>query len=42
MVQKQQSMTFNPYMAFYDLIVSEDNLLRRINDLIDFSLFMTN
>jgi transposase len=36
-IQKQQSMMFSPYMDLYKLIVPEDNLLRRINDLIEFS-----
>jgi hypothetical protein len=34
MIQNQQSVTFSPYMAIYDLIVPKDNLLRRINELI--------
>ena len=37
MIQKQQSMTFSPYMDLYNLIVPKDNLLRRINELVDFS-----
>lgn len=37
MIQKQQSMTFSPYMELYNLIVPKDNLLRRINELVDFS-----
>jgi hypothetical protein len=37
MIQNQQSVTFSPYMGIYDLIVPKDNLLRRINELIDFS-----
>ncbi|WP_374702655.1 IS1182 family transposase, partial [Bacillus sp. V33-4] len=37
MIQKQQSMMFSPYMELYNLIVPEDNMLRRINDLVDFS-----
>lgn len=37
MIQKQQSMTFSPYMDLYNLIVPKDNLLRRINELIDFT-----
>jgi hypothetical protein len=36
MIQNQQSMIFSPYMAIYDF-VPEDNLLRRINDLVGFS-----
>lgn len=37
MIQNQQSMIFSPYMAIYDLVVPQDNLLRKINDLVDFS-----
>lgn len=37
MIQNQQSMVFSPYMAIYDLVVPKDNLLRKINDLVDFS-----
>ncbi|WP_146812480.1 IS1182 family transposase [Aneurinibacillus danicus] len=37
MIQKQQSMVFSPYIELYDLIVPKDNMLRKINDLIDFS-----
>jgi transposase len=36
-IQKQQSMKSSPYMDLYNLIVPEDNMLRRINDPIDFS-----
>lgn len=37
MIQKQQSVIFSPYLDLYNLIVPEDNLLRRINNLVDFS-----
>jgi len=37
MLQKQESLPLSPYYGLYDLIVEEDNELRRINDLIDFS-----
>jgi hypothetical protein len=37
MIQKQQSMVISPFMAIYDLVVPKDNLLRQINELIDFS-----
>ena len=37
MIQNQQSMIFSPYMAIYDLVVPKDNLLRRFNDLVDFT-----
>lgn len=37
MIQKQQSMILSPYMKIYDLVVPKDNMLRQINDLVDFS-----
>lgn len=37
MIKNQQSIIFSPYMDIYDLVVPKDNLLRRINELIDFS-----
>jgi hypothetical protein len=37
MIPNQQSMSFSPYMALYDIIVPKDNMLRKINELIDFS-----
>lgn len=37
MIQEQQSMALSPYMELYNLIVPADNILRKINELIDFS-----
>lgn len=37
MIQKQQSMVFSPFTDLYQLVIPEGNLLRRINDLMDFS-----
>ncbi len=37
MLNQQQIISFSAYSGLYDLIVPKDNLLRRINDLIDFS-----
>jgi len=37
MFQPQISFTFSPYAALYDLIVPKDNMLRQINELVDFS-----
>ena len=36
MLVRQQKIQFSPYFSLYDLIVPQDNLLRKINDLIDF------
>lgn len=37
MLEKQQKLILSPYMGIYDLVVPKDNLLRKINELIDFS-----
>lgn len=37
MIPNQQSLNLSPYMAIYDVVVPKDNMLRKINDLIDFS-----
>lgn len=37
MLVQQQTMAFSEHSSLYDLIVPENNLLRKINDLIDFS-----
>lgn len=37
MLPLQQTFPFSDYSDLYDLIIPQDNLLRRINDLIDFS-----
>ncbi|WP_139193064.1 hypothetical protein, partial [Anaerobacillus alkalilacustris] len=37
MIPNQQAMSLSPYMALYDIIVPKDNMLRKINELIDFS-----
>src|SRR6201985_2656387 len=37
MLAQQQKIQFSAYSGLYDLIVPKDNLLRKINDLIDFT-----
>lgn len=36
MVEQQQKLILSPYMEIYDLVVSEDNILRQIKELVDF------
>lgn len=36
MLEQQQKLVLSPYMAIYNIVVSKDNLLRKINELIDF------
>ena len=37
MLPTQQTIQFSNYSDLYDLIIPHDNVLRRINDLVDFS-----
>ena len=37
MLLKQQKIQFSAHSTLYDLIVPKENILRKINDLIDFS-----
>lgn len=37
MVKQQQTMILSAYAGIYDLVVPKDNILRKINELIDFS-----
>ncbi|MCE5171356.1 IS5/IS1182 family transposase, partial [Paenibacillus profundus] len=36
MLPKQQSFILSPYMELYNLVVPKDNLLRRMDELVDF------
>ena len=35
--QRQQTKTLSPFMELYSLIIPHDNMLRQINELVDFS-----
>ena len=37
MIQQQQTMILSPFLNIYDLVVPKDNMLRKINELVDFS-----
>ncbi|HVI39831.1 MAG TPA: IS1182 family transposase [Anaerovoracaceae bacterium] len=37
MIQNQATMKLSPYMALYDVVIPKDNILRKINELVDFS-----
>lgn len=37
MIQQQQTLKLSPYIDLYNLIIPKDNMLRQINDLVDFS-----
>ena len=40
MIANQETLNLSPYMAIYDLVVPQDNMLRQINDLVDFSFVL--
>ncbi|MNW51946.1 Transposase DDE domain protein [compost metagenome] len=37
MIRQQQTLVLSPYMALYDIVVPKDNMLRQINELVDFT-----
>lgn len=40
MISKQDEFNLSPYSALYELVVPHDNLLRQINELVDFSFVL--
>ena len=36
MIQQQQSIILSPYIELYTLIIPKNNMLRQINELVDF------
>ena len=40
MISTQESLQLSPYMAIYDLVVPKDNMLRQINELVDFTFIL--
>ncbi|MCT6940963.1 MAG: transposase, partial [Metasolibacillus sp.] len=40
MISNQQSLNLSPFMAIYNLVVPKDNMLRQINDLVDFTFIL--
>jgi len=39
-ISKQETFLLSPYMAIYDLVVPKDNMLRQMNELVDFSFIL--
>lgn len=37
MIRQQQTLVLSPYVALYDIVVPKDNMLRQINELVDFA-----
>ncbi|MGG4268257.1 transposase, partial [Peribacillus simplex] len=40
MISNQQSLNLSPFMSIYDIVVPKDNMLRQINELVDFSFIL--
>lgn len=40
MISNQETLNLSPYIAIYDIFVPKDNMLRQINELVDFSLIL--
>lgn len=40
MISNQESLNLSPFMAIYDIVVPKDNMLRQINELVDFSFIL--
>jgi transposase len=40
MISNQETLILSPFMAIYDIVVPKDNMLRQINELVDFSFIL--
>jgi transposase len=40
MISNQESFNLSPFIAIYDLVIPKDNMLRQINELVDFSFIL--
>jgi IS5 family transposase len=40
MISNQETLNLSPYLAIYDMVVPKDNMLRQINELVDFSFIL--
>ncbi|WP_285398202.1 IS1182 family transposase [Lysinibacillus sp. fls2-241-R2A-57] len=40
MISNQESLNLSPFIAIYDIVVPKDNMLRQINELVDFSFIL--
>lgn len=39
-ISNQESLNLSQFMALYDIVVPKDNMLRKINELVDFSFIL--
>ncbi len=40
MISNQESLNLSPFMAIYDMVVPKENMLRKINELVDFTFIL--
>lgn len=40
MISNQETLNLSPYMGIYDIVVPKDNMLRQINELVDFTFIL--
>lgn len=40
MISDQETLNLSPYLAIYDIVVPKDNMLRQINELVDFTFIL--
>ena len=40
MISNQETLNLSPYLAIYDIVVPKDNMLRQINELVDFTFIL--
>jgi hypothetical protein len=40
MISNQETLNLSPFMAIYDIVVPKDNMLRQINELVDFNFIL--
>jgi hypothetical protein len=39
-ISNQESLNLSPFLALYDMVVPKDNMLRKINELVDFTFIL--
>src|SRR3954447_20235922 len=40
MISNQETLNLSPFMAIYDIVIPKDNMLRQINELVDFTFIL--
>ena len=40
MISNQETLNLSPFLAIYDMVVPKDNMLRQINNLVDYTFIL--